>query len=110
MIRFFQKSHGADRNSTEHRLAWIERKLNILLALVAGLLIVETLSLFTSISSLLIPSPTTIALIAVVAIACGYFFRKQIPRLLKHTFLPPTESSRLQPDKTVSDFDDAAKQ
>lgn len=107
MMRFFQKSSGIDRDPTESRLRGIERKLNILMALVAGLLIVESLAFFSSITSMLIPTPTTIALIALVAIGAGYVFRKQIPRLFRRLFLPATEPQSVQPDKSIPEFDDA---
>jgi uncharacterized membrane protein len=80
MIRFFGKQNKDQLDSTESRLRTVEWKVNLVLAIV-GLQLVLTVLMFAK--DLLMPSKTSIFVCLVLLVAAGWFFRKQIPGLIR---------------------------
>ena len=112
MIRLFRKTSAKNMTPSEIRLSSLERKTNVLLGLVSMLLVIQLISFLTSIGSMFIPTPTTIALVLVVVIAVGYFFLRQIPGLLKRMLNPKTQNSESANDKSdqrSSDLDESIR-
>ncbi len=99
MIRLFRKSGNKETSPIEFRLRSMEWKVNLLLGLVTILLIAQLVSFLTSIGRMFIPTPTTVALILVVLIAAGYFFRHRIPGIVKRMFQPKSQTSDYTSDE-----------
>ncbi|QEG20954.1 hypothetical protein [Mariniblastus fucicola] len=85
MIRFFGSQNKDELESSgleasDARLRNVEWKVNLILAIVAIQLVLTVLLM---VRAYLIPSTTTIVLVSVALIAAIWFFRKQIPALVK---------------------------
>lgn len=80
MLRFFQKRNTEKHESDDSRLRTVEWKVNLVLVLAALQLILLTLVV---VKQYLVPSTTTLALGGVASIGLIWFFRNQIPGMLK---------------------------
>jgi hypothetical protein len=80
MIRFFGKQNKDQQDSAESRLSIIEWKVNLILVIV-GVQLILTVLMFAK--DLLMPSKTSIVICLVLLAAVGWFFRKQIPGLIR---------------------------
>jgi len=80
MLRFFGKPNDEETRSSEARLRSVEWKVNLILALIA---IELALTMLILVRQYLIPSTTTLILCGLVLAAAVWFFRNQIPGLVK---------------------------
>lgn len=84
MIRFFGKQEKSELDSTELRLRSIEWKLNLVL----GLVVVQVaLTALCFLKDTFIPSPVTLALVAVLSIGAIWLLRKPLWRFIKRKLL-----------------------
>ena len=81
MIRFFGKQNNDDKTeSSDSRLRIVEWKINLILIMV-GIQFIMTMLIM--VKQYFIPSTTTIVLCCVVLAVAIWFFRKQLPGLIK---------------------------
>ncbi len=106
MIRFFGKQNKDELDSYESRLLIVEWKVNLVIAIVGLQLL---LTVFMIAKDLLMPSTTTIVICSIAVIAAIWFFRNQIPGLIKRMVVkqivgenaPVKETARRETEESI---------
>jgi len=80
MLSFFSKKNNDENEAADSRLRIVEWKINLILIMVS---IQFVMTMLIMVKQYFMPSTTTIVLCVAVLVAAIWFFRKQLPGLIK---------------------------